>query len=94
MSGGFFDYKQHKITEIADSIEELISGKVNDYGEIRHYEFGEKEVGVFKEAVIALRKAAIYAQRIDWLVSGDDGEESFHARLAEELGDLNGKTNA
>ena len=32
-----------------------------------------------------MRAAAIYAQRIDWLVSGDDGEETFHQRLAEEL---------
>jgi len=32
-----------------------------------------------------LRKAAIYAQRIDWLLSGDDGEESFLERLKEEL---------
>ena len=32
--------------------------------------------------------AAIYAQRIDWLLSGDDGEESFKRRLKEELDEL------
>jgi hypothetical protein len=32
-----------------------------------------------------LNQALIYAQRIDWLVSGDDGEDTFHARLAEDL---------
>ena len=32
-----------------------------------------------------MKKAAIYAQRIDWLVSGDDSEESFHARLKRDL---------
>ena len=26
-----------------------------------------------------------YTQRIDWLVSGDDGEDSFHSRLKKEL---------
>jgi hypothetical protein len=36
----------------------------------------------------ALRVAAVYTQRIDWLVSGDDGEESFLERLKEELGQL------
>lgn len=34
------------------------------------------------------KKAYIYAQRIDWLLSGDDGEKSFHKRLKEELQQL------
>jgi hypothetical protein len=29
--------------------------------------------------------AEIYAQRIDWLLSGDDGEDSFRKRLKEDL---------
>ncbi len=32
-----------------------------------------------------LRKAEIYAQRIDWYLAGDDGEESFMERLKDEL---------
>jgi hypothetical protein len=36
----------------------------------------------------SIRVAAVYAQRIDWLISGDDGEESFLERLKEELGQL------
>lgn len=39
----------------------------------------------FKDGYKALRIAEIYTQRIDWLVSGDDGEESFRERLKEEL---------
>lgn len=27
----------------------------------------------------------IYTQRLDWLFSGDDGEDSFFGRLGEEL---------
>ena len=34
-----------------------------------------------KDAIKILRTAAIYAHRIDWLLSGDDGEESFLERL-------------
>jgi hypothetical protein len=30
--------------------------------------------------------AKIYAQRVDWFLSGDDGEETFHERLKEDLG--------
>jgi len=38
-----------------------------------------------KEAVKALHIAQEYAQRVDWLLSGDDGEESFLSRLEENL---------
>lgn len=27
----------------------------------------------------------VYVQRIDWLASGDDGEDSFHKRLEADL---------
>lgn len=32
--------------------------------------------------------AEIYAQRIDWLISGDDNENTFHKRLKEEINKL------
>ena len=31
-----------------------------------------------EEGLEILQKAKIYAQRIEWLISGDDSEESFH----------------
>lgn len=77
MSGGHFDYKQYRISEIADAVEELIRGNT---------EYSDETIKEFRTGLGFLNKAAIYAQRIDWLVSGDDGEESFHRRLAEELG--------
>ena len=39
----------------------------------------------FEEALKALRIAEIYAQRVDWYLSGDDGEESFLQRLSSDL---------
>ena len=39
----------------------------------------------FQRGYVLLRLAEIYAQRIDWLQSGDDGEDTFHERLAEDL---------
>lgn len=41
-----------------------------------------------KRAVKTLRKAAIYAQRADYLLSGDDSEEAFLKRLRQDLTDL------
>jgi hypothetical protein len=52
-----------------------------------YYKYPDEVVEKFKEGLIILRQAAVYAQRIDWLLSGDDGEESFLRRLEEELSD-------
>jgi hypothetical protein len=40
---------------------------------------------IFKESVKKLKEAAVYAQRIDWYLSGDDGEDNLIERLKEEL---------
>lgn len=53
--------------------------------DLNHYKYPDQVIEKFKEAVVLLRKAEVYAQRIDWLLSGDDGEESFLKRLQEEL---------
>lgn len=53
--------------------------------DLYHYKYPKEVIAEFKKAVKILRKAQIYAQRIDWLLSGDDGKESFLARLKEEL---------
>jgi hypothetical protein len=94
MSGGYFNYDQYRIQYIADMIEQLIlnndSDKLDpyDYPIGRHY---SKETMVeFEVGLDYLRKAIIYAQRIDWLVSGDDGEETFHERLKNDLEELPG----
>ena len=53
--------------------------------DLYHYEYPEEVIEKFKESIDILRKAAIYAQRIDWLLSGDDGEETFLERLKKDL---------
>ena len=50
-----------------------------------HYKYPDEVIEKMKEAVKALKIAQVYAQRVDWLFSGDDGEESFLSRLEEEL---------
>ena len=47
--------------------------------------YTEETIKEFRNAIDILRRAEIYAQRVDYLISGDDGEESFHSRLKEEL---------
>ncbi|KKW13233.1 MAG: hypothetical protein UY48_C0003G0055 [Candidatus Gottesmanbacteria bacterium GW2011_GWB1_49_7] len=77
MSGGHFDYDQYKIGEIAREIERLITHNNGRYS--------DETIERFREGVKFLRQAEIYAQRIDWLVSGDDSQESFHERLRKEF---------
>jgi hypothetical protein len=54
-----------------------------------HYKYPDEVIEKMKEGIEILKRAQIYAQRIDWLLSGDDGEESFLRRLDEELNELN-----
>ncbi len=49
-----------------------------------HYKYPDEVVREFHKAVYILRLAEIYAQRVDWLLSGDDGDETFIERLAED----------
>jgi hypothetical protein len=89
MSGGHFNYKQYELGYMADEIEQIIlendSDELDEYGERKGYHFDENTIEEFKHGLMALRTAQIYVHRIDWLVSGDDGEDSFHSRLAKDL---------
>jgi hypothetical protein len=89
MSGGHFDYQQYKIGIIGASIEQLIwnnnSKEVDEWSDHVGRCYTEETISEFRIALKLLRRAEIYAQRIDYLASGDDGEESFHKRLALEL---------
>ena len=49
-----------------------------------HYKYPDEIIKEFEKGYYILRLAEIYAQRIDWLLSGDDGDETFIERLAEE----------
>ena len=51
--------------------------------ELAHY--SKKTIDRLKEAEHTLRQAADMAQRADWLLSGDDGEDEFHERWQEEV---------
>jgi len=52
------------------------------------YKHPDDIIEEFKKGVEILRKAYVYAQRIDWLLSGDDGEETFIERLKQDLNEL------
>lgn len=104
MSGGAFNYSQYRINEIADAIKSELDRQGTErpkdelWYDAKYYEeypqdklyptYSEEVQKEMKNAVNFLRKAAVYAQRVDWFLSGDDGEESFLRRLKEELKQL------
>lgn len=40
-----------------------------------------------RDALVCVRKAAIYAKRVEWLTSGDDGYDNFCMRTDKQLDD-------
>lgn len=77
-----------RISEFMDgeNLIEVKEIKHQEYEDGEYYpEYSDETIQIFRDAVKTLRKAAIYAQRIDWFLSGDDGEESLKERLEEEL---------
>ena len=53
------------------------------------YDYKDEVVEKMKEGLAAIRKAYIYAQRIDYHNSGDDGEKSFLKKKKKDLDKLN-----
>jgi len=92
MSGGHFNYSQYRLQEIADEIQQVVetndSTELNEWGGCIGREYTPETIARFNEAIKVLKAAQVYAQRIDWLLSGDDGEDSFHARLAKDMAEL------
>lgn len=97
MSGGHFDYKQYEIQEISESIkltlkrQGLLKPKceVLGDGDDPYYPVYPKSIQTAMwSGVRALQRAWVYAQRIDFFLSGDDAEEDFLRRLEEELKDI------
>ena len=104
MSGGHFEYKQYQVDELAAEIDRVIAKVYKTREDVKdtpddpcdpnycwekYYLFSDRTLAKFVEARDTLKRAGIMAQRVDWLLSGDDGEETFHQRWEEEL---NGRT--
>jgi len=89
MSGGSFDFKQYSMLDIADQIQNVIdnnhSTQKNEWNENIGRGYPMAVIKSFAMAVRTLRRAHVYAQRADYLLSGDDGEDSFLTRLREDL---------
>ena len=53
-----------------------------------HYKYTDDVIEEMKKGVAILKIAYVYAQRIDWLLSSDDSEETFLKRIRNDLKEL------
>jgi hypothetical protein len=74
--------------DIVEEIKEIIEHNTipNEWGDVNN--FSDETIREFRKGIEILNRAYVYAQRIDWLVSGDDSEPYFHKRLQEDLKEL------
>lgn len=92
MSGGIWEYANCRIYDFAETFEDTIekNGEKPEYwgGKWDGQVYPDEVIEEFKKGYAILRIADAYAHRADWLLSGDDGNESFLKRLKENLDDL------
>ena len=87
MSGGYFNdcgYEYYKVEQFADELEEEIqnNNKPNEYGYTNNY--SPETIKYLRKQLRQMRKTAKIMRHIDYLYSGDYGEDSFMWRVKEE----------
>lgn len=82
MSGGAFEYLQRRYEwqEAIERIEHIV--------EENHSELRLDVIEEFKKGLRIIKEAKVYLERIDYLLSDDDGEDSFLKRLKSDLEQL------
>lgn len=97
MSGGTFDYDEHRINYVAEEIERLV---LRDFRRTeKHWQSGADEiideiecdspeqreliVSEAKKLIVDLRAIYERCKNLDYLLAGDDGVETFINRLQQ-----------
>jgi ABC-type protease/lipase transport system fused ATPase/permease subunit len=86
MSGGHFNdcgYVYYKVSQFADELEQeiLYNGKVNEDG--YKYDYDPDVIDYLEDQIPKLRKMAEIMRHIDYLYSGDIGDDGFLLRVKE-----------
>ena len=89
MSGGHFNHQQYAFEDIAQTIQHDIdindSNEKDQFGGTIGNHYAPEVIRRFKKAVKELRKCSDMVHEIDWLLSGDSGEDTF-LKLWKEKG--------
>jgi hypothetical protein len=87
MSGGHFSNNYWILENLAEELNEDINRIIEarkKEDEHDWYYFSEETLAKIIQTKETLEKVSKMFKRVDWLLSGDDGEDSFHRRWKEE----------
>jgi hypothetical protein len=93
MSGGSFDYNCFRISQFAEELKNRIDE--NDHEDEYGYasRFNKETIEKLNQCQRIIELAGQLAHDIEWLYSGDIGEETFMKRLNEFLSEKDIKDN-
>jgi hypothetical protein len=81
MSGGHFDYLERRVFALIEQIEDSREMFLSEFDD-KSRQVAEKH---FDMCADYLLRGATLLQRIDYVISGDDGPDSFFVRVAEDM---------
>jgi len=91
MSGGHFEYKCFEIVLFAEELDREIQANddttVDDWGDTLGNRFEEPTISRLKTSLQIIGLAGRLAKEVEWLYSGDHGEESFNDLFDEIMVD-------
>lgn len=94
MSGGYFDYNCFRISQFADELKHEIEinndESINEYGDKRGFGFEKETLSRLVTAQAIIETASKLSREIEWLYSGDHGEESFNRLVDRIMAGLDG----
>ena len=103
MSGDCMDYAFSRIYQAAMDVKEYLYDAEKSNPSDYEFDAGrahmspdvlrKKVIQYMMNAYVALRVAEVYAKRVEWLKSGDDGFDSFIERTDEDLKELEKQIN-
>lgn len=84
MSGGHFDYLERRVFVLIQEIEESREMFLSEFDD-KSRPFAEKH---FDMCADYLLRGATLLKRIYYVISGDDGPDSFFRRVEEDMGEM------
>lgn len=85
MSGSHYDYKYINISQLADELERDINlnNEKDEFGYAPN--FGTLTIATLKKCLAIIRLASNIGREVEWLYSGDYGEETFLKEIKKHL---------
>jgi len=84
MSGGSFDYAFTRVNQFADELRIKLENrkKQNEYGEVC-YDYSDEVITELTNIKLAAFTLSDLMKEVEWLYSGDTGEETFLRNVAD-----------